>query len=153
MRSLLRKRAWKCCSIAKDRNVLLRVVVLEDVAYSSDRMQVLVSLHIQVVERGPICRGTIAEGEVYRDAQLYFAPAKHVLEEGVPLVEIQLLKPDCLVLSLGQSVFELIFLELGQVTGNIAEVFVLAGLLGLKEFQPNFALRVLIRHLRSQHRH
>ena len=51
-------------------------------------MQVLVSVHVQVVERVPVRRVAIAHSEVDRDIELDFAASEHILEEGVALVEV-----------------------------------------------------------------
>ena len=51
-------------------------------------MEVLVSVHVKVVERVPVRWMAIAKSEVDSNVELDFAASKHILKEGVALVEV-----------------------------------------------------------------
>ena len=111
-------------------------------------MEVLVFVHVKVVERVSVRWVPITESEVDCDVKLDFTSAENVFEESVSLVELKCLEVDCLILTLVQGVLFLFFLKLGNVASEISKISVLSGLLRLKEFYSDFTLRVFIRKLR-----
>ena len=62
-------------------------------------MQVLVLVHVEVVERVTIGWVTIAQSKVDGDRQLNFTAAEDILQEGVSLVEDQVLEAGSLIAS------------------------------------------------------
>ena len=144
---------WHRCTKAKDWDLLVRVVVLQDVAHGLDGVKILVFVHVEIVERISIRGVTIAQRKVDCDAQLNLASTKDVLQKRVPLVEHNAVEPRALILtSTHQLELKLTFAKLSYVAADVAKVDVLAALLRLEELDSNLALRVLIRQLRGQDR-
>ena len=104
-------------SVAEDGDLLLGVVVLEDLSDRLDSVEILVSVHVEVVEGVSVGGVAVAEGEVNRNVELDFTAAEHIFEEGVPLVEVEGLEGDCPVFAFVQSEFSLVLLELCEVAG------------------------------------
>jgi hypothetical protein len=95
----------------------------------------------------------IAESEVNGDAELDLAASKDVLQEAVPLVEVQVLKANRLVTTPAcQLMLNLALAELRHIEAAIAQVDVLATLLRLKELKANLSLRVLVGQFRGEDR-
>ena len=84
---------WDPCAISKDWNLLVRIVVLQDVAHRLDGLQVLVVRHVVlVVQATALVRITIRSSEVNCDREADLASAKYILEEGVSLLELKLVE-------------------------------------------------------------
>ena len=139
-------------SVAEDWDLLLGVIILQDVSSGFDGCEVLVPLHIKVVERISLGWITIAECEINGDIELNFASSENIFKEGVSLVEYAFGEGDGLLLALVQGKLALLLsLKLGQVAADVAEVRVLARLLGLEEFYSYLSLRIFICQLRCQY--
>ena len=78
-------------------------------------MEVLVSVHVKVVERVPVRWMAIAKSEVNSNVELDFAASKHILKEGVALVEVQGLKSDGPIFALVEGVLSLVLFELRNI--------------------------------------
>jgi len=96
---------------------------------------------------------TIAQSEVNCHTQLNLTASEDVLQESVPLVEIEILKSGGLVLSSSNElVLQLAFPQHGYVASDVAQIYVFTTLLRLEKFNPNFSLWVFVRELWSQNR-
>ena len=116
-------------------------------------MQILVLVHVEVVERVPVRGVAIAESEVNGDAELDLAASKDVLQEAVPLVEVQVLKADCLVTTPAcQLMLYLALAELCHVEAAVTQVDVLSTLLRFEELEADLSLGVLVGQLRGEDR-
>ena len=84
---------WDPCAISKDWNLLVRIVVLQYVAHRLDSLQVLVVRHVVlVVQAAALVRVTIRSSEVNCDREADLASTKHILEEGMSLLELKLVE-------------------------------------------------------------
>ena len=108
-------------------------------------MQILILVHVEVVEGVLFRRVPIAEREVDGHAQLDLTASEDVLQEGVSLVENKVLEAARLILgSRIERELELAFAKLGNVAGEEAKVYVLATLLRLEEFKSYLAFGFLV---------
>lgn len=115
------------CILAEGRNgsseaehwdLLIAVIVLKNISNSFDGFQVLVALHIEIVERGRLRWVSIRQGKVDRDGESNLAPAKNVFKESVALFDFKLNKVHLVLanrptLLIDKIVFLLSFFELG----------------------------------------
>lgn len=81
---------WDCGAKTKDRDLLVGVVVLEDASNRLNRLEVLVLVHVEVMERVGLRGLPIRQGEVNGDCQANLTATEDVLEEGVPHFDLQL---------------------------------------------------------------
>lgn len=108
-------------------------------------MQVLILVHIEVMERVLVRWVPITESEVDGDTQLNLTAAKNVLQKGVSLVEIQIFKSSILVLTPAlQLVLQLALTKHGDVASDVSQVDMFTALLRLEEFDSDFTFRVLV---------
>ena len=78
-----------CCAKTEDWDLLIGIIVLEDVAYGLNRIEILVPLHIEVMERVWLLGVTIRECEVDSDGEANLATAENILEERMPLLDLE----------------------------------------------------------------
>lgn len=108
-------------------------------------MQVLILVHIEVMERIFVRWVPITKSEVDGDAELDFAATKNVLQKGVSLVEIQIFKSSTLVLTPAlQLVLQLALTKHGDVACDVSQVDMFTALLRLEKFYSDFTFWVLV---------
>lgn len=93
---------WRHTSTeAKQIDVLVSVVVLQNAAHRLHHLQVLVLRHVEVVKRIGGVRRTITQSEINCDRQINVATSEDVLQEGVLLFEMKFFEPALVLLVLG----------------------------------------------------
>ena len=73
----------------KDWYLLVCVIVLQNRSDRPNRVQVLVLLHVKIVQGGWLVRAAIRESEIYCDGQAYLAASKDVFQKRVSLIDFQ----------------------------------------------------------------
>jgi len=86
-------RVWRHTTAEpKQINLLIRVVILQNAADLVDHLKVLVSVHVEIVQRLGWGRWTIWKREVYCDWKVDIATTEYILQERVSLLKEYLLE-------------------------------------------------------------
>ena len=102
----------------KDWYLLVCVIVLQDGSDRPNRVQVLVLLHVKIVQRGRLVRAAIRESEIYSNGQANLAASEDVFQKRVSLIdfesaELELMIAEGLLLFVCDEVFTGSFLQRG----------------------------------------
>lgn len=92
----------------KCRELLIRVVELQDIAYRLQCLEVLVAAQVLTVEGISIVGLAIAQSEVDCDGQVYLTTSKYVLQESVPFLYLCVSELELTVLTLNNWRLEIL---------------------------------------------
>ena len=132
---------------------LITIVELEDIADGLYRLQVLVPLRVEEVERIVLARVTIRQGEINGKRKVNLATTKDVFEEGMCTFNFEVLKGKGALICL-HLIFTVAFLELSESDCvHRCQVFVLATRDRSEEFDFYFVLYVILTEVCRSHLH
>ena len=130
---------------AQSWDLLVAIVVLQDTTHGAYSIQVLVALHIEVVERTWARRRSVGCSEINSHGQADLAASEHIVKEGVALGDFQPRKSHLVVatewalLLVCNGVLLCAFFEHGKSEGALTDMRMLARLSRLVKVYLNLS--------------
>ena len=148
-------KTFNLCSVAKYRDLLIAVIILQDTTDRLNCIQILIISHITfVVKRRSTIRTAIRASKVYRNIKTDLTATKDILKEGVFFFKLYRIEGhQMLALHLILVVIELVLtlavFDLGQGKSCLSAMLVLTRLLGQIKFNSYLLFDIIAGHVLS----